>query len=389
MAGVAPAFGDPETAERLFGRDMYFSASKAETYAKCPFLFFCRYGMGAQPVTASALDVRVNGLVVHYVLEVLLGAHGSGGLQALSEPELRAQIAAAVADYVRDYMGGEENLPAYILRSLKKTENVIYEIVLRMRNELDTCSFVTVDTELQIGGRDAPIPAYTLSLPDGGSIRIGGSVDRVDLMRTPEQNYVRVIDYKTGGKEFRLSDVFYGLNMQMLLYLFAICENGGDYYGPLLPAGVLYVPANNSGKTLGRRDPPEAVLRQKLKNGRMNGVILENETVVKGMESAARGVYINAEIKDDGSMKGVLLSLEEFRLLHQRVDALLRDTGMRLHRGELPALPVDDGSGRSVCDYCDYAAVCLKESDCEKRKIVSATHDRARALLRGEEETDG
>lgn len=388
VAGVEADFSDPKEALRLFGKDLYFSASKAETYAKCPFLYFCRYGMGAEAVAASRLDVRVNGLVVHHVLDVLLAAHRETGVGGLPEAQLRAEISAAVADYVRDYMGGEENLPAYILRSLQKTENVIFEILLRMQNELDTCSFVTVDTELKIGGKDAQIPAYTLSLPDGGTLRFGGSVDRVDLMRTPEQNYVRVIDYKTGGKDFKLGDVFAGLNMQMLLYLFAICENGEAYYGPLLPAGVLYVPANTGGKTLGRRDAPDAVERQKLKNGRMNGVILENETVVKGMESAARGIYINAEIKADGSMKGTFLTLEEFRLLHKKTDALLRETGMQLHRGAVPALPVDDGGNRSVCDYCDYAAVCLKESDCAKRKIAGLSHEDARLLLR-EEETDG
>lgn len=387
-AGVQAAFTDPDEARRLFGNDLYFSASKAETFAKCPFMFFCRYGLGAQQITASKLDVRVNGLVVHHVLDVILSAHREETIAGLSDDLLKSEISAAVADYVNTYMGGAEALPAYLIRSLKKTEGVIFEILLRLRDEWNTCSFVTVDTELKIGGRDAGIPAYRLPLPDGGSVSIGGSVDRVDLMKTPEANYVRVIDYKTGGKELKLSDVFYGLNMQMLIYLFAICENGEAYYGPLLPAGVLYVPANTGGKTLGRHETAEEVKKQKLRNGRMNGVILENADVLKGMESGARGVYINAEIKEDGTMKGSFLSLAEFRQLHRKTDAILREIGMALHEGRIPAEPAATDGAKRVCDYCDYAAVCLKERGCRQREIGRFSHEDARKLLR-EEIEDG
>jgi len=118
----------------------------------------------------------------------------------------------------------------------------------------------------------------------------------------------------------------------------------------------------------------------------MNGIILENADVIKGMENSARGVFINAEITADGALKGNLLSLKDFSLLHKKIDSILSDMGMSIHSGVIPAVPVDYGNDKTACDYCDYARVCLKENDSEKRKVLSSSHTEALKMLRGEEE---
>ena len=379
-AGVGAVIEDRADAVALFGRDLFVSASRAEAYAKCPFAYFCRYGMGVERDAPVSLDVRINGLLVHFALEKLLGSHKGDGLWTVPEETLFSEISAAVSEWVAAYMGGGELLTPAIRRSLVKTERTIREILLRIRSELKDSDFRPADMELAIGGKNADIPAYTLTLPDGGRLSLSGSVDRVDLWDGPDGRYVRVIDYKTGGKEFKLSDVFEGLNMQMLLYLFAVCENGGERYGETKPAGVLYVPAKTGGKNLGRGSSETEVLRQKLENGRMNGVVLEDERVLCAMEHDAKGVYLNAQIRPDGSMKGEFLSPNEFRLLHETTDRILRRFGMDLHGGRVPALPIEEG-GKTPCEYCDYAAVCGKEADCEKRTVAALKHEQARQAL--------
>ena len=389
VQGVEDRFADPHEAQRLFGRDLFFSASRAETYAKCPFLFFCRYGMGVEPLTQAKLDVRINGLLVHKVLEDVLLRHAGERLADVPETALREEVRAAVDGYVSAFMRGEEQLAPSLVRSLARAERVILDILLRMQSEMNTCAFVTVGVEMQIGGRNADIPAYRLTLPDGGTLTMTGSIDRVDLMDAGDKKFARVVDYKTGGRDFKLGDVFDGLNMQMLLYLFALCENGKERFDALLPAGVLYVPANNAGTKLGRREDGEKIKLQKLKNGRMNGVILENADVIKGMESAAQGLYINAEIDKNGNLCGNLLTLEEFRLLHKKTDEILQKTGMLLHAGAVPALPMDTGTEKSVCDYCAFGAVCLKERGCEKRQGHKMSFDEARKRLHDDEDVNG
>lgn len=389
VAGVDERFRDPAVALRLFGSALYLSASKVETYAKCPFLYFCRYGMGLEKPMPSRIDARIHGLLVHKVLEDMLRLHPGRELAELPDARLREEIRASVDDYAAASLGGREQLPPALGRTLRRIEDDIREILLRLRSELQNGSFLPVKTELQIGGKDCDVPAYELPLPDGGKILLTGSIDRVDMMETEDRKYVRVVDYKTGGKKFRLADVFDGLNMQMLLYLFALCRNGTDRYGRLTPAGILYVPANNAGEKLGRHSDEEAVLRQKLKNGRMNGLLLEDPAVIRGMETAAEGKYINAWIGEDGALHGDLLSGAEFRRLHDKTDGILRELGLRLHGGDVPALPIEPDGARDVCQYCDFAAVCQKERDCERRSRSGLTDEAARNALAGEPDDGG
>ena len=74
-------------------------------------------------------------------------------------------------------------------------------------------------------------------------ILLRGSIDRVDLYHGTDGDYLRVIDYKSGTKEFKFEEVSYGLNMQMLIYLYAACGDEGHRFGTPQPACVLYLPS--------------------------------------------------------------------------------------------------------------------------------------------------
>ena len=370
--GVETQFQNPAEAVRLFGRDISMSASKAETYSKCPFKYFCRYGMGVEKITASRLDARINGLLIHQAMQDIFNAHLGRGLADVSDEDLLAEVDRSVDAYCEEFLGGKENLPPAMQRTVGRLKREIFDILCVRRDEFNTCLFHTVANELSIG-YNGEIGGYEVPLPDGGRLVINGSVDRVDLMRDGDVSYVRVIDYKTGGKDFRLSDIFFGLNMQMLIYLFAICDNGKALFGDLLPAGVLYVPAKNTGESLERAATQEEIARRRTENGRMNGIILENADVLRGMETAARGIFLNAYIDDGGTLRGNFLTLRQFSLLHKKIDEMLRDTGMAIHAGIVPALPVDEG-GHDACTFCDYASVCLIDAGAPKRMVSKEKH---------------
>ena len=388
-AEKAPAsFDDPALAERLFGKHMRMSASKAEAYHKCPFMYFCRYGMGVQKRRPAGLDARINGLLVHHVLEKILLEYRNSELAEKTPRELREMIDRLTEGYIEEFMGGRASMSRSLNRSLDRVKDDIFEILARMVREFGTSSFETRDVELSIG-EDGQIAPYRIEVPDGGSITISGYVDRVDVMDSEGKAYLRVIDYKTGGKDFHLSDVFDGLNMQMLIYLMCLWDNGGERYGNVVPAGVLYVPAKTGGEKLPRGATPEEVLRTKLKNGRMNGVLLESEAVLRGMESAAEGRYLTASIDKNGKLKGTFLSLNEFARLHRKIDEVLAGTALRLRRGDIAALPILDGDYRHTCEYCDYNDVCLREKEDPFAPLLGLSHADARELLNGEERDDG
>ncbi len=376
---------DRKTATELFSRDMYISPSKAEVFYSCAFRYFCQYGMKVKKLRAADLDARVNGLLIHHVLEKMLLSRKNKELTLMSRDELTAEVDVITAEFVDEFMGGLEDKSVLLGRSVSKAKDTAVAILLRMIKEFELSRFETVAVELEIS-RGGDVEPYVISLPDGGSITISGKVDRVDVYNDEGKAYLRVVDYKTGGKDFRLGDVFSGLNMQMLIYLMCLWDNGKERYGDTVPAGIMYVPANNSGEQLSRRATAEDVEAQKLRNGRMNGMILEDEKILDAMEEGSKGKFINASKNDNGDLQGTLLSYEGFRLLHGKIDSMLTEMGLSLHGGEIGAVPVAGTSSyNNTCTYCDYKDICRRESTDEVRRLETIKHADAVRMLKGSE----
>lgn len=381
-------FESAEKATELFGESMRMSPSRIESYHKCPFMYFCRYGMGVSALEKAQLNVRIHGLLVHFVLENLLAEYSYDMLKGYTEDELKEKVYSLVNAYVDKYMGSRKSLSQSLNRQLDRSSDVIFEILKRLISEFGSSLFVTRDVELDISEK-GDIKPYKLTLPSGGTLTVGGQVDRVDVMELDDKAYVRIVDYKTGGKKFQLGQVYEGLNMQMLIYLLCIWDNGKGRYGDVVPAGVLYVPAKNSGDKLSRRAEDSEVVKQKLKNGRMNGLILEDEAVLKGMDALAQGTYIDAYIDKKGNLKGNFLSLKNFRRLHERIDEILVSTAEDLHKGRIEALPVSCQGYERLCEYCEYSDVCMRENTDEVRKLPNISHKEAVEFLQKEDEDNG
>ena len=359
-------------ADRLFGRHMYLSASRVESYYKCPFAYFCRYGLLAKPRKKAEFDPAVQGTEIHFVLETILRRFGREGLLALTAEQRQAQIDEILDEYLLSRLGGSEKTKRflYLYNRLRKTMG---EILERLVLEFAVCRFEPVDFELKID-RDGDIPPYTVELADGGSVQIKGFVDRVDTLELDGKTYVRVVDYKSGGKKFALSDVLSGLNMQMLIYLFAIWENGQDYYKPpIVPAGVLYMPAKADFEKISRELLPEEAALAKAKALRMNGMLLDNDTVLLQMDSTQSGCFIPV-----GQRKTVdsLISLTRLSQLKKETEKLLRTMAGNLRSGAIEALPA-----HSSCDYCDYRSVCGREDGDPEREIASMRHAECLRIL--------
>ena len=362
---------DSKTSTALFGKEMYISSTRAEKFHECAFRYFCEYGLRARAITPAGFDSRINGNLVHYVLEKLFEKYGSGGLREMTPDKRKAVVNEIADEYVTTRMGGAQFLNGRTRYSIERCKISICEILDRFAYELHSSRFETKDVELEIDP-DGDIEAYTVELSDGGRAVLGGKVDRVDTMTSEDgtKTYLRVIDYKTGGKDFKLSDIISGVNMQMLLYLVCIFENGKDRYGNIVPAGVLYVPAKKSSNSLGRDATDEMVENEKIIQGRMNGIVLAEEEVILGMEEKGGGLIIDAKI-DKGKIKGKTFSMDGFMLIKKAIDNAIREMGDALHEGRIAADPLIMSRDRSACTYCEYGAVCCHESSDGGKEIFS------------------
>lgn len=345
-------------AERIFGKDMRLSATGIDTYFRCAFSYFCRYGLGARVIKPAEIDSLQRGTIVHAVLERLV----SEKLADMTDSEIIDGVQKVIDEYISAIRGIEQvydNRFKYILDSIRELS---VAVIMHLRDDFAGGGFKPVKCELKVGGLDADVEETVIKNGDG-SIILRGAVDRVDRFGP----YIRVVDYKTGTRKFRLPDVLYGLNMQMLLYLYAVLHSKS--FLNCKPAGVLYLETRNTPD----EDTPF----------RMNGIIAEDSEVHSAMDPENGGRFVpKLRLKKDGSFykSNDFIKEESFYDIFNHIESLLRRMNSSLLDGKIQASPLD-GLDKNACTYCDYSDVC-GTADCVHKKVPSVDRETLMSLFK-------
>ncbi|MBQ6381260.1 MAG: PD-(D/E)XK nuclease family protein [Clostridia bacterium] len=353
----------PDTALQLFGEVMAISPTQLENYSKCPFMYFCKYGLKARPAEKAALDARTGGTLIHYVLEHLVREEGKQGLIAMSAAERRAATDRYIAQYLEVLHLPEEFVTGRFRYIVSKNRNIILATLEQMAEEMRQSDFEPTDFELKVGGNGA---GYEVPLAQG-KVSLMGMVDRVDSMQKGDNKYFRIIDYKTGNKSFKLGEVLYGINAQMLIYLLSLSAEGGEKYSGSVPAGLLYIEAKDKCFNASHGNPDE-VAKKKEERYQMNGMLLKEEEVIYGMEHEPSGRFIPISFDKNGNIKGNLVTRRQMEQIREKLDAIIADMGNALHSGSIDDMPLKTASSHA-CDYCDYKAVCRNRDKCKEVSI--------------------
>jgi len=369
---------DAPMAMRLFGNKMRLSPSRIEEYYRCPYAYFADSGLKVRPLQKAELSPAQAGTLIHRVLERTVSKYGAN-LKDIEESVLKADIKQETECYLREVVGDIENMDKRLAKGFERIGKWLCELLRRLGNEFSQSSFVPVAFELPIG--EEGVKSLTLTTADGAEISVRGTVDRVDTAEINGQRYVRVVDYKSGTKKFKLDDVFYGLNMQMLIYLFSIWQNGNGELANSLPAGVLYMPAMGKYHSVERNDD-EAAEKKTREQYRMNGLILDDSDVISAMEHGGGGIFI--PVKDGQKKSDSLASLAQIGRLRRLVEEKITGMAESLHKGEIDTYPMRLEKTRTQCDMCDYRGICGFDGDGRFREMVKI--DREDIL--GKEETD-
>lgn len=364
------AIQSPVLARQLFGKRMRLSPSRVEQYFACPFGYFCASGLRIRPRRKVEFSPLESGSVIHFLLERMVSRYGGKGLSQLTQEQMHREVEELLTQYLSQRIDNMDALPTRFRYLFNRLVALVTRLLEQLGAEFSQSAFAPVAFELKIGA-DGPVKPLELTTPDGVTVSVEGVVDRVDVMEKDGKKYVRVIDYKSGSKTFNLSDIFYGLNMQMLIYLFSICQNGTGELEGALPAGVLYLPAKNVIVTADRGESDALVAAQQQKKRRMNGLILEDKDVVLGMEQDGKGVFIPAKLKADGELdaRSSLASLEEMGQLKTKIEEEILAMAKELSAGKVEPLPVS-GLGYDPCVYCEYRQVCGFEDGDRVRTIA-------------------
>lgn len=378
------AFSNPEISTKLFGENMYFSASQLEVYSKCPFMYFCRYGVKAKTRPKAKLDAAMGGNVVHYVLEMLLKKYKGKDFLSLENSEIDREIRFYLDEYMRLYMGDIAEMPLRFNYLYMRMYKILRHLFERLVAEFSDSDFEPCDFELTIG-RNEPVKPFKVQLRQG-SVELIGKIDRVDKMDLDGKRYIRIVDYKTGVKEFNLCDVFYGINMQMLLYLVSIWRGGTEFYESITPSGILYFPARLSACNVERYDSEEEREKKRLLTGKMSGMLVLDGESAAAMDKSKKSIFIPVKFDSKtGAVKGNFITLKQLEKLGEMMDSIIADMGNSLHDGVVPARPIYGPGHGETCTWCDYKDVCLKDRP-QVRYAEKISHDDCiRKLMGGED----
>ena len=363
----------PESAKKLYGDKITMTASRVDKYKSCKYAYFLQYGLKAKPRMKAEFDASVIGTFVHYILEnVTRDIEASCGFKNINDDECIKLTKKYVDLFVTKELGEMQDKTArfkYLFESL--CDNTV-SVVLNMINELKKSDFRPLDFELDFSD-NGDISPYNVTSNDA-QLFVRGVVDRVDGWVHDGKLYVRVVDYKTGTKTFNLSDIWYGMGLQMLIYLFALKAMGKERYGmEIVPAGVLYAPAKEVLLSESRHVSDAELEKNRLKNLRRSGLILADDEVIEAMENGDDKIYLPLKKSKEGTYTGdSLATAENLGLLAKHIDEILVDISKEIFNGNVSADPYYRSQVDNSCMYCDYFHAChySEETDGKYRTLT-------------------
>ncbi len=359
-----------ENIQGLYGDKMTLSASQVDRQAECRLSYFLKYGLRAKERKTAAVDPAEFGTFVHDVLEhTAAEVMELGGFHQVSL-EQTMQIASKHAEkYASEHF---DSLDSKRMQYLFRRNVQEMDLVLReFWEELSVSEYVPTAFELHFGEEG---PLMPIQIPSKQiQAQLQGYVDRVDVCRIGAANFFRVVDYKTGKKVLDYCDIYNGVGLQMLLYLFALEQEGEQILGGAnIPAGVQYFPARVEYLKIHGISEDETAARNK--EWVRKGLLLDDELSLQAMSPDLSRLCCKRT--KDGDLTGDLASREQLKLLKKYVFKVLTEMVDEIAAGVVDPDPYTRGENDGACRFCPYGAVCNKDTVAGRRNYKSVTAQR-------------
>ena len=348
----------------LYGETLRLSASQIDRQAECRLSYFLKYGLRAKERKEASVDPAEFGTYVHAILEnTARTVKEKGGFPQVTL-EQTLEIAEKFSDaYAKAHFSQlDSKRMEYLFR---RNTQELQAVVKDLWEELQASGFQPEDFEVHFG--DGALPPIRVPGTEKNTV-VQGFIDRVDTWKQNGNDYYRVVDYKTGKKDFDYCDVFNGVGLQMLLYLFALQECGESVVGKNpIPAGVQYFPARTPYiSTDGRLSEPE-LEKARSKVQVRKGLLLRDEEVLQAMEPGDAPKRLCYTVKKDGSLAGDLADRDQLKLLKAYLLKSLHKMADEIVSGVVEPNPYTRGSSHSACTYCPYSTICREKKETGRR----------------------
>ena len=351
-------------ARALYGQQLENSVSRLETYAACACRHFLQYGLSLQEREEFGFEASDMGTVYHAVLENFAGKLAESNLTwwDFTEDFAAKAVKESVEAYAATY--GETVLysSAQNEYAITRMSRILTRTVLTLQKHLKQGSFQPDDYELSFRFAE-DLDSIHVDLSEDEKMHLQGRIDRIDVSEDAEHVYVKVIDYKSGNRKFDLAALYYGLQLQLVVYMNAAMEMESRKHPDkeIVPAALLYYHIDDPTIETPVELTDEQINEQILAKLRMNGVVNSDPEVVERLDRYMqdKSVVIPVEKKKDGSFsaRSGVLSREEMQLISSYVDAKIRSIGREILDGKIAANPYEKGN-EEACTYCAYKKVC-------------------------------
>ena len=360
----------PEIVNMLFGKRLSLTQSRLEKYVLCGFDYYCSYVLGLRESKKAIIQLNDIGTFIHYILEMFMKDITSDGKMnlSLSDAEIDAILQKNVRNYLFELLGEDYALSNRTKHLFSRLNKLSFMIAKNLINEFKASDFYPTYFELKVGMGEDGINALEFELKDGSIVTLRGIADRVDTYKRDGNVYIRVVDYKTGSKEFSFEDLKEGLNTQLLIYLFSICRTQNartkamfdcTEEGELLPAGIQYLSSN-----------APIVSVDKFCDGNMVEELIQNEFSRSGLltndPEIIQAINHNLDPKivskyktnDTGEMIGKnLVGSEGFDEIYDMLSETIVRVAESMRDGKANAIPLKKGE-QAPCRYCKMKAIC-------------------------------
>ncbi|MBQ8383188.1 MAG: PD-(D/E)XK nuclease family protein [Clostridia bacterium] len=359
----------PALMERIVPRRLELSPSRLERYVNCPFSYLCSYVLRLQEPLSGEFRSNDVGTFIHKLLETLVPRIAADAA-SYSDEALDAMVAEEIEGYRRRLLRDWQD--PRLERLFERSRPFANLLLKRFREEFSRVQFRPVASEVQIGF--GGVPAMQIPLEDGGSVSVRGIVDRVDCCELDGEYYLRVVDYKTYNKTFSRDEVAKGLDTQMLLYLYSLCESrNGELMEKMgipegktpQPAGILYLNVGVTGIPADAADTPEKGTANYFGT---SGLLLEDDdlALIRAMEPDLDGRYTPIGLNKYGKLRAesvrALTDAEGFADLRGELSDVIGRIGRDIRGGVADAEPLSD-KDHDGCQYCKMRPLCRRRKE--------------------------
>ena len=375
---------DKEAFMKLYpGSELVISPTGLESFSRCPFSYFVKYGLKANERRIFQIAAPEMGSMFHEVLMRYSRKVNDHRIwNDISKRRCSEMIEEIILETAGEFQGGilfENEQGKYRLARMKK---VCEETAWMVTSHVNQGLFNRFYFEAGFG-RQAFFPPLELTGKEGKRLYLEGRIDRIDIMETMDKQYIKVIDYKSGNDKIDEAEIRSGYRLQLMLYMLA-AQNGMMYQEinkVIEPAGVFYFKIKEpfvDGEKIPKKidSLEEYIEREKEKVFRMDGVVVNEPEVIAGFDQDFSGYsqVIKVRKNKDGQVKGnsrfSALSKGEFNELADHIKGMTQKLGYDFSEGKIAVEPKKINGQTNACTYCSYRTICLFDRACAGFRFV-------------------